>query len=161
MSQSKLQRLVQYLVSATYKGRNLARAGEFDSWIEGGRIEHASKRINGTGLLAARFFYSGVISINPCNAPVELIATYVSFWLMTNAEKDDSHDVEFSLDINDDNSAEIELTIERFAEDVMLVEDMNGPFELEFQGEMKRFDFGEQSLWIAASFDLDAEFMAQ
>lgn len=154
MSQNKLQRLVSYLIDATYKGRKLARAGEFDCWIEGGRIEPASKHINGSGLLAARFYYGAVISINPCNAPAELISTYVSFWLMNNAEREDSKDVEFSSDLNDDNSVELELTIEKFVEDIELIEDANGAFELMFQGELKRFDFGAQSLWIAEEFTL-------
>lgn len=156
-SQNKLQRLVTYLIDATYKGRKLAHAGQFDCWIEGGRIEPASKHINGAGLLAARFYYSGVISVNPCSAPAELISTYVSFWLMNNAGREDSNDVEFSSDLNDDNSVELELTIEKFVEDIELVEDVNGPFELMFQGELKRFDFGEQSLWIAEEFTLDGQ----
>jgi len=156
MSQNKLQRLVSYLIDATYKGRKLALAGQFDSWIEGGRIEPSGKKINGAGLLAARIYYSGVISINPCSAPAELISTYVSFWLMNNAEKEDSNDVEFSSDMNDDNSTELELTIERFVEDIELVESVNGAFELMFQGELKRFDFGQQSLWIAEEFALES-----
>ena len=159
MSQShnKLQRLVSYLIDATYKGRKLAHAGQFDCWSEGGRIEPASKLINGAGLLAARFYYSGVISINPCSAPAELISTYVSFWLMNNAQRGDSEDVEFSSDKNDDNSVELELTIERFVEDIELVESANGAFELMFQGELKRFDFGAQSLWIAEEFTLNEQ----
>lgn len=157
LSQNKLQRLVSYLIDATYKGRKLAHAGQFDSWIEGGRIEPASKQINGAGLLAARFYYSGVISINPCSAPAELISTYVSFWLMNNAQREDSNDVEFSSDMNDDNSIELELTIDRFVEDIELVESATGAFELMFQGELKRFDFGQQSLWIAEEFTLDGQ----
>lgn len=157
MSQNKLQRLVTHLIDANYKGRKLAHAGQFDSWIEGGRIEPSCKQINGTGLLAARFYYSGVISINPCNAPAELISTYVSFWLMNNAQRDDSNDVEFSSDMNDDSSIELELTIERFSEDIELIENENGAFELMFQGELKRFDFGQPSLWIAEEFTLDGQ----
>lgn len=153
MSNSKLQNLVAYLIDARYQARKLARPGEFDAWIEGGRIEPTSKRINSAGLLAARFYYSGVISINPCYAPAELITTYVSFWLMNNAGKDDSSEVEFSADLNDDKSIELELTIETFAEDVELIADINGPFELGG----KRYSFGEQSLWIAEGFTLQSE----
>jgi len=153
MSLSKLQRLTAHLIDANYQGHKLALSGEFDSWIEGGRIESASKKVNGTGLIAARFAYSGVISINPCSAPAELIAAYVSFWLQENGGDYDSGKVEFSVDLLDDNTAEVELTIETFAEDIELIESDTGPFELGG----KKYDFGEQSLWIAESFTLAAE----
>jgi hypothetical protein len=152
-NQSKLQRLVAHLIDAQYKGRKLALPRQFDAWIEGGRIEPASKRINGSGILAARFYYSGVISINPCNAPAELITAFVSFWLQENAEKNDSSDVEFSVDVLDDESVEVELTIETFSEDIELIEAVDGPFLLEG----KKYDFGEQSLWIAEAFTLTGE----
>jgi hypothetical protein len=150
---SKLKRLTAHLIDAEYQGRKLAKPAQFYAWIEGGRIVPASKKINGTGLLAARFYYSGVISINPCSAPAELIAAYVSFWLQENTDKDDSSEVEFSVDPNDDKSFEIELTIETFSEDIRLVETLDGPFELGG----KKYDFGEQSLWIAESFTLSSE----
>lgn len=153
MSQSKLQQLVKYLIDATYQGRKLALSTQFDAHIEGGRIEPRSKRINGNGLLAASFYYSGVISINPCMAPPELIAAFVSFWLHEHGENDDSSDVEFSCDVNDDDTNDIELTIETFAEDIALIECPNGPFTLDG----KHYDFGEQSLWIAESFELNPE----
>jgi hypothetical protein len=150
---SKLQRLVAHLINAEYQGRKLALATQFDAWIEGGRIEPASKVMNGTGLLAARFYYSGVISINPCNAPVELIVAFVSFWLQEYAETYDSDDVEFSVDVLDDDSTEIELTIETFSENIELIESPKGPFEIN----NKRYDFGKQSLWIAEAFTLSSE----
>lgn len=153
MSLSKLQRLTAALIDANYQGYKLALPGEFDTWIEGGKIEPASKRVKGTGLIAARFYYSGVISISPCAAPAQLIAAYVSFWLQANGGQHDSGDVEFSVDVLDDDSAEVELTIEKFAEDIELIESSSGPFELNG----KKYDFGEQSLWIAESFTLAAE----
>jgi hypothetical protein len=152
-SQSKLQRLTAYLIDARYQERKLALPTQFDAWIEGGRIEPASKRINTTGILAARFYYSGVISINPCNAPAELICAFVSFWLQEHAEKDDSSEVEFSVDTLEDNSVEVELTIENFSEDIELVENNEGPFLLNG----KHYDFGEQSLWIAEIFTLTSD----
>jgi hypothetical protein len=151
MSESKLQKLAKHLIDTEYQGRKLALPAQFNAHIEGGRIETANKRINGTGLLAARFYYSGVISINPCAAPVELIAAFVSFWLQENAGDDDSHEAEFSADINDDESVEMELTIETFSENIELVECATGAFTLN----NKRYDFGEQSLWIAESFTIN------
>jgi len=153
MSESKLQELTKHLIDAQYQGRKLALPTQFSAWIEGGRIETASKNINGNGLLAARFYYSGVVSINPCSAPVELIAAFVSFWLQENGGKYDSNDAEFSADINDDSSVEMELTIETFSEDIELVECPTGAFTLN----NKRYDFGENSLWIAESFTLISE----
>jgi len=152
-SQSKLQKLTEFLIDAKYQGHKLAHAQQFDSWIEGGRIETASTKVNGNGLIAARFYYSGVISINPCNAPAQLIAIWISFWLQKNGGNYDSSDVEFSSDINDDNSFDIELTIEQFFEEVELIEKENGPFVLN----NKAYDLGEQSLWIAEQFTLNAE----
>lgn len=152
-SQSKLQRLTAFLIDARYQERKLALPTQFDAWIEGGKIEPSSKRINGTGILAARFYYSGVISINPCNAPAELICTFVSFWLQEHAEKDDSSEVEFSVDTLEDNSIEVELTIETFSEDIELIETVDGPFLLNG----KYYSFGEQSLWIAEAFTLSSE----
>lgn len=150
---SKLERLVKHLIDCEYKGRKLAQASEFNALIEGGRIVPSGKLVNSTGVIAARFYYSGVISINPCSAPVELICAFVSFWMQTHGETEDSTDVEFSNDINDDNSSDIELTIETFAEDIELIEKPNGPFELN----NKKYDFGKQSLWIAETFTLTAQ----
>lgn len=153
MSQSKLQQLTKYLIDARYQGHKLAHASQFDSWIEGGRIETASTKKNGNGLLAARLYYSGVISINPCNAPPELIAAFVSFWLQEHGGKYDSTEAEFSSDINDDNSADVELSIEQFYEEIELIEKENGSFVLN----NTTYDFGEQNLWIAEHFTLNAE----
>ncbi|WP_018692515.1 phage tail protein [Algicola sagamiensis] len=150
MSQNKLQHLTSYLMQSQYKGRLLAKPGEFDAWIEGGRITPCSKKSQGNGLIAARFYYSGVISIAPCFAPAELVAVMVSFWLQVHASRDDSPDVEFSADLHDDNSVELELTISQFSEDIELVMDDHGPFVLD----ETRYDFGEQSLWIAEQFEL-------
>ena len=150
MSQSKIAMLKQHLVSAVYQGHKLALDTQFDSWIEGGRIEPCSKTINGNGLLAARFYYSGVISINPCSAPAALICAFASFWLQNNGGKYDSRDIEFSADVNDDNSNEVELMIEQLSEEIELVQTDNGPFELDGI----RYDFGEQSVWIAEEFTL-------
>ncbi|WP_405127952.1 phage tail protein [Pseudoalteromonas sp. PB2-1] len=150
MSQSKIAMLKQHLVSAVYQGHKLALDTQFDSWIEGGRIEPCSKTINGNGLLAARFYYSGVISINPCSAPAALICAFASFWLQNNGGKYDSRDIEFSADVNDDNSNEVELMIEQLSEEIELVQTDNGPFELDGT----RYDFGEQSVWIAEEFTL-------
>ena len=150
MSQSKIAMLKQHLVSAVYQGHKLALDTQFDSWIEGGRIEPSSKTINGNGLLAARLYYSGVISINPCSAPAALICAFASFWLQNNGGKYDSRDIEFSADVNDDNSNEVELMIEQLSEEIELVQTDNGPFELDGT----RYDFGEQSVWIAEEFTL-------
>ncbi len=150
MSQSKIAMLKQHLVSAVYQGHKLALDTQFDSWIEGGRIEPCSKTINGNGLLAARFYYSGVISINPCSAPAALICAFASFWLQNNGGKYDSRDIEFSADVNDDNSNEVELMIEQLCEEIELVQTENGSFELDGI----RYDFGEQSVWIAEEFTL-------
>ncbi|TMS65242.1 hypothetical protein CWB86_19855, partial [Pseudoalteromonas sp. S1731] len=78
MSKSKIAMLKQHLASAEYQGRNLALSTQFDSWIEGGRIEPSSKTVNGNGLLAARFYYSGVISIHHCAAPPALSCAFAS-----------------------------------------------------------------------------------
>lgn len=153
MSQSKIAKLKQHLATAEYQGRNLALSTQFDSWIEGGRIEPSSKTINGNGLLAARFYYSGAISINPCAAPAALICAFASFWLQNNGGRYDSTDIEFSADVNDDNSNEVELTINQLCEDIELIQAPNGPFE--FNG--NRYDFGEQSLWIAEAFILEGQ----
>jgi len=153
MSKSKLQLLMMHLIDAEYQGRKLAKPAQFDSWIEGGRIVPSSKRIEGNGLLAARFYYSGVISISPCYCPVELLVAYVSFWLQNNASNDDSDEVEFSSDSLDDNASEVEITIEQFCEDIELVESKTGPFKL---GGV-HYDFGKSSLWIAESFKLTGE----
>jgi hypothetical protein len=153
MSQSKLQQLTKYLIDARYQGHKLAHASQFDSWIEGGRIETAGTKVNGNGLIAARFYYSGVISINPCNAPSALIGAFVSCWIQANGGKYDSDEAEFSSDTNDDNSFDIELTIEQFYEEIELIEKENGPFVLNNTA----YDFGEQSLWIAEQFTLNAE----
>lgn len=122
MSQSKLQKLTAYLIDARYQGRKLAEPAQFVAQIEGGRIEPASKKINSTGILAARFYYSGVISISPCYAPAELISAYISFWLQEHADKHDSSEVEFNVDQIDDKAKEVELVIEIFNEDIELVE---------------------------------------
>ena len=118
MSQSKIAKLKQHLVSAVYQGHKLALETQFDCWIEGGRIEPSSKTVNGNGLLAARFYYSGVISINPCAAPAALICAFASFWLQNNGgrfemiipdtidtwmiecHKDGYHDNKFELDLS-------------------------------------------------------------
>jgi len=147
---SKLERLVKYLIDVEYQGKKLALATQFDAWIEGGRIVPSGKRVNSNGLIGGRFYYSAVISINPCSAPIELICAFVSFWLQANGSIDDSSEVEFSSDKNDDNSNDIELTIETFVEDIELIEKPNGPFILN----NKNYDFGEQSLWIAETFTL-------
>ena len=151
MSQSKIAKLKAHLQSAQYQGHLFALPEQFDCWIEGGVIEPSSKRINGNGILAARFTYSGVISINPCSAPAPLICAFASLWLQNNGSKDDSDSIEFSSDLNDDNSNEVELQIEALSEDVLLVEAPSGPFELNGV----RYDFGEQSLWIAEMFTLE------
>ena len=153
MSESKLQKLVKHLINFTYQGKKLALPAQFDAWIEGGKITPASKRTNSNGLIAARFSYSGVISINPCAAPVELLCAAVCFYLQENSGKHDSTEVEFSSDINDDNSCDVELTIEKFEEDIELVESPNGVFVLGG----KRYDFGKSSLWIAETFSLSTE----
>lgn len=152
-SESKLQKLVKHLIDAQYQGKILALPKQFDAWIEGGKIVPASKKIHGNGLIAARFSYSGVISINPCAAPVELICAFVSFYLQENAENYDSNEVEFSSDINDDSSCDVELTIEKFEEDIELIESPSGVFVLGG----KRYGFGKQSLWIAETFSLTTE----
>ncbi|KKL09132.1 hypothetical protein LCGC14_2568930 [marine sediment metagenome] len=108
MSKSKIATLKQHLASAEYQGHKLALDTQFDSWIEGGRIEPSSKTINGNGVLAARFYYSGVISINPCFAPAALICAFASFWLQNNGGRYDSTDIEFTADVNDDNANENE-----------------------------------------------------
>lgn len=149
----KLTALVKHLIDSRYQGRKLAKPEQFDCWIESGRIEPCSKVINSKGLLAARFYYSGVISINPCGTPVELLSAFISFYLQANAGTDDSTDVEFSNDPIDESRSEVELTIEQFVEDIELVETLDGPFLLND----KRYDFGEQSLWVAKFFTLDAQ----
>ena len=156
-NQSKLQKLVAHLINAQYQGKKLALPGQFDAWIEGGKITPASKKINGNGLIAARFSYSGVISINPCAAPVELICAFVSFYLQENSEKYDSNEAEFSSDINDDNSNDIEITIENFEEDIELIESPTGVFVLNGNS----YDFGEQSLWIAETFRLNSQVISK
>ena len=153
MSESKLQKLVKHLIDAKYQGRKLALPKQFDAWIEGGKITPASKHVASNGLIAARFSYSGVISINPCAAPVELICVFISLYLQEHAGKNDSTEVEFSSDINDDGSCDVELTIEKFEEDIALIEDPSGVFVLDG----KHYDFGEQSLWIAETFTLTTE----
>ena len=153
---SKIERLVKYLIDAEYKGRKLALATQFDAWIEGGRIVPSGKRINSNGLIGGRFYYSAAISINPCSAPVELICAFVSFWLQEHGDTEDSSEVEFSSDKNDDNSSDIELTIETFVEDIELIEKANGPFVLN----NKCYDFGKQSLWIAETFTLTEQVIA-
>ncbi|TQF70490.1 phage tail protein [Pseudoalteromonas luteoviolacea] len=153
MSMSKLDKLKRFLIDANYKGHKLALPEQFDARIEEGVINPSSKQINGNGLLAARLYYSSIISIDPCYAPVELVSAYVSFWLQNNAEGDDSESAEFNCSINDDNSNEIEIVIGTFEEEIELVEVANGPFELGG----KSYDFGEQSLWIAEKFTLAGE----
>lgn len=153
MSQSKIEQLKQHLQSAVYKGHKLALPEQFDCWIEGGNIEPSSKKINSNGIIAAHFSYSGVISINPCAAPAALICAFASFWLQNNGTRHDSGNIEFSADVNDDNSNEVELTIEQLTEDIELVKVDNGPFELNGV----RYDFGQQSLWIAELFTLTAK----
>ncbi|WP_440056124.1 phage tail protein [Pseudoalteromonas sp. T1lg65] len=153
MSASKIEQLKQHLQSALYQGRMLAKPEQFDCWIEGGRIEPSSKTIHGNGLLAARFYYSGVISINPCAAPAALICAFASIWLQKNGGKYDSSDIEFSADVNDDNTNEVELTIDQLCENIELTQSDNGPFELNGI----RYDFGDQSLWIAEAFTLHGE----
>ncbi|MBD1582794.1 phage tail protein [Pseudoalteromonas sp. S16_S37] len=153
MSQSKIAKLKAHLQSAQYQGHLLALPEQFDCWIEGGRIEPSSKTVNGNGLLAARFYYSGVISINPCAAPAALICAFASFWLQNNGGRNDSKDIEFSADVNDDSSNEVELTITQLCEDIELIQTNNGPFELNGI----RYDFGEQSIWIAELFTLGAD----
>lgn len=152
-SESKLQKLVKHLIDAQYQGKILALPKQFDAWIEGGKITPCSKTKNSNGLIAARFSYSGVISINPCAAPVELICAFVSFYLQEHAENYDSTEVEFSSDINDDDSCDVELTIEKFEEEIELIESPSGVFVLNG----KRYDFGKQSLWIAETFSITTE----
>jgi len=153
MSMSKLDKLKQHLINANYNGHKLALPEQFEARIEEGIIAPASKQINGSGLLAARLYYSSVISIDPCYAPVELVSAYVSFWLQNNAEGDDSQSAEFNCSVNDDNSNEIEIVIGTFEEELELVEVANGPFELDG----KSYDFGEQSLWIAEKLTVTGE----
>ena len=153
MSQSKIAKLTKYLMDARYQGRKLANDTEFKVYVEQGVIIPASKKINGNGLLAARLYYSSVISIDPCFAPAELISAYVSFWLQNNGEGEDSQSAEFSSTVNDDNSFEIEISIATFEEKIELIESADGPFELD----EKRYDFGEQSLWIAEAFTLSGD----
>jgi|GEM_PF-1357185 len=150
MSQSKIALLTKYLIDAQYQGKKLALDTQFKTSVEQGVIIPASKKINGNGLLAARLYYSSVISIDPCFAPVELISAYVSFWLQNNGTGDDSQNAEFSSTINDDNSYEIEIAIATFEETIELIEVEGGPFELGG----KAYDFGDQSLWIAEQFVL-------
>lgn len=150
MSKPKIQALRDFLVDANYRGHRLANAAQIDYWIEGGKVEPAAKRVNGNGLIAARFIYSGVISINPCFAPAALICVYASNWVQNNTGKQDECSIEFSADANDDNSNEVELVVGPFCEDIELVQAEGGPFV--FGG--VQYDFGDQSLWIAEQFTL-------
>lgn len=154
MSQNKLQRLAKHLIDARYQGRKLAHAEQFDCFIEGGRIEPENRVLNANRqILGATIHYSGTISINPCYAPAELVATYVSFWLQNNADKNDSVDAEFTWDKTENGENEIEITIEHFSDEITLVESDTGPFELNG----KTYALGEASTWVANNFVIDVD----
>ncbi|KZN61552.1 phage tail protein [Pseudoalteromonas luteoviolacea] len=153
---SKLEQLNDFLQSAQYQGRLIANPEAFDYWTEGGRVEPCSKRIDGDGIVAARFVYQGTISINPCYAPSALVSTFVACWMQEHCSRCDSENFEFSNDMNDDNSSDFELTIAELHEDIELVLTENGPFVIGKQ----KYDFGESSLWIAEQFALDAQVLS-
>ena len=156
MNQSKIEQLKQHLKSAVYKGHKLALPEQFDSNIETGIIIPASKIINGNGILAARLTYRGIISIDPCLAPPILVCAYVSFWLQNNATEQDANAFEFNVERIDNTANEIEIVIDAFSEDITLIESEQGAFDLMNQ----RYDFGEQSLWVADHFELEGQIHA-
>lgn len=120
----KLAQITAFLVQ-----QNLVAVEQIDSWVENPNIVPAGE-LRGDGIILYRQTYDAVISIERYphkNHPAELLFALVCAWLMDNdADRDDIPTPQTDVDILDDETADVEITIS-FEEDVIGIEDPAGP----------------------------------
>ncbi|WHI46798.1 phage tail protein [Microbulbifer sp. VAAF005] len=129
MAGKKLQEITAHLLAA-----NLVPQEKFESWMEEGRIETASKNL-GNGIRISRTEYDAVIVLEEYSGDAALVLALVTTWLMENdSSRFDNGMPEPQIEVTpiDDKSVDVEITI-RFFENVDLVPDDNGP--ISYQGQ--------------------------
>lgn len=119
----KLQAITAFLIDL-----NLVAAENIDTWVENPQIVPRGKSMGAGGIVLYTQTYDAVISIErfPHNThPAELLFGQVCAWLMENDERDEIATPRTVVDILDDHTADIEITIS-FEEDVLAVPDTAG-----------------------------------
>lgn len=135
----KLQRLTQYLLS-----HDMVRLEQVDSVAQAGTLVPDLKDTE-SGLRIGFWRYTGVIEMERYKGQPEYLMAVVLTWLHGNdTDREDLSQPGFDIDPPNDNGADLDITVE-FQEPVYLVEDENGPFEV--NGE--RYGLGDYDLWIA------------
>ena len=124
----KLQQLTEFLINL-----NLVAVEQIDAWVENPQIVPSGKSLGNGGIILYRQEYDAVISIERFphqNHPAELLFGQVCAWIMENdGERDEVATPRTDVDILDDDTADIEITIS-FEEDVTAIEDPAGSIVL-------------------------------
>lgn len=121
-----MKQLSQYFLDTKLVSRE-----QMDSWMEGGTIEHVGNETE-FGFELCRCRYQAIFSFERFNQPPATLFAMVTGWLQTNDSlrgELELSEPDIDIDINDDNVADVQLSIE-FIEPVYLVEDpINGIIE--------------------------------
>jgi len=123
MAIQKLQALTAHLTET-----NQFADEQFDSWMEGGNLEMASKDL-GDGLLICRQKYFAVFSIEKFSGKADELFVHVITWLIDNdpdREEEKLEDPSIDIDILESGEADVTIAI-NFVENIEIAEDVNGP----------------------------------
>lgn len=123
----KLAQLTRFLIEL-----NLVAAEQIDSWVENPRIVPSGKSLGNGQIVMYRHEYDAVIVIERYPHKVhsaQLLFAHICSWVMNNDDRDEIARPRIDVDILDDDTADIEISIS-FEEDGMVVEDPAGDIEL-------------------------------
>lgn len=114
---------------------DLVAAEQIESWVENPQMVPAGTVRIATGIVIYRQTYTAVIAIERFphkRHPVELLFAHISAWLIDNdGDRFDDEDAKITTDVEimDDNTADIEISID-FIEEVGMIEDALGTIML-------------------------------
>lgn len=127
----QLAAITQFIV-----GLNMVAAEQIDTWVENPKVEPAGTvKSNNDSVVIYRQTYDAVIAIERYAHrvhPPELLFAQICAWLIEHdGDRFDRKDADLitDVDIMDDQTADIEITID-FHEEVEIVEYAGGPIEL-------------------------------
>jgi hypothetical protein len=132
----KLQLLTAFIINL-----DLVAVEQIDSWVESPQIIPSGRCLTADGVILFRHEYDAVISIERyphSRHPAELLFAHICAWLLDHdSDRDQIATPRTDVDILDDDTADIEITIS-FEEDVQGVSDPAGPIKL--NGQRYRLD---------------------
>lgn len=125
---NKIKALTAFLI-----GLDLVAAENIESFVDDPKIIPSGKVLSHNSIILYRQDYTATIYVEDYphkEHPAELLFGQVCAWLLNNDERFDIPSPAVNIDILDNATANIEISIE-FKEDVTAIEDEAGPIELE------------------------------